>query len=683
MADAPPPPFEPTPLQPPDADFAPPPEEAAIPPPSQEEPPPPPPPPQEDGILPPASQTPPPPPPPPAEEAIPPPPPPPAESQTPPPPPLPAEEVIPPPASQTPPPPPPCDEQPPPPPLAEAVEVTAPPLPPRPSPVTPLRQFVQSTALYRSSSLASALEMSSPPPFLGSALSSSPSSWPSPSSPLSDDSPAPSPRAPPSPLSIEWQKDLKDEELANLPELLRKRRHITDEIHTTETTYVNQLSIIVEKFSDPLKTNPRGLSHSEFFDIFANVEVLRDCHLRFLHEIAAIVSLPGQLDCNLGDIFLRNTKWIKLYKHYVNNYGHAMLMLRACKDKCPQFQKFMASLDYTPALKGLALESLLITPVQRIPRYVLLLTDMLRSTPICHPDHGLLTRALASFKELADYINERKHDAENIEQLCELQKRFSGFSGDLAQAPKRTFVGDLGPLVINKKPSHLWLFSDIALITKAEPKRGGQYKFRQMINLKTAQLQTVDATRFRVMCVEGALMCQCERPADAEEWARKVQGTLDAARETLLKSAFVDEVASMSEGSSKFVELLDAENDKKRHDSLVKLCESEKEYVALLDAVNTTFVVPICKSVSGPAPMLKEAQCYVICSNLQILETEHKKSLERMNTRLTAWDQNPSVLFLFDPEVSPLLFYLLPEFFWVIACASKTLHNTALSLKPP
>ena len=61
----------------------------------------------------------------------------------------------------------------------------------------------------------------------------------------------------------------------------------------------------------------------------------------------------------------------------------------------------------------LGLNSLRLVPVQRIPRYVLLLKDLLQNTEEDHPDKIPLEKALAAFQKIAVEINEKKRDAEN------------------------------------------------------------------------------------------------------------------------------------------------------------------------------------------------------------------------------------------------------------------------------
>ena len=55
----------------------------------------------------------------------------------------------------------------------------------------------------------------------------------------------------------------------------------------------------------------------------------------------------------------------------------------------------------------LRLNALLITPVQRIPRYKMLLEDVIKNTPDCHPDKKSLKEALEQIDALAWHINEQ------------------------------------------------------------------------------------------------------------------------------------------------------------------------------------------------------------------------------------------------------------------------------------
>lgn len=52
--------------------------------------------------------------------------------------------------------------------------------------------------------------------------------------------------------------------------------------------------------------------------------------------------------------------------------------------------------------------SLMIKPVQRVMKYPLLLSELLNSTPVSHPDHKALQDALSAMKNINVNINELK-----------------------------------------------------------------------------------------------------------------------------------------------------------------------------------------------------------------------------------------------------------------------------------
>lgn len=64
------------------------------------------------------------------------------------------------------------------------------------------------------------------------------------------------------------------------------------------------------------------------------------------------------------------------------------------------------------------LEGFLLTPVQKICKYPLQLNELLKYTPVTHPDHVHIQGALDAMKKIAMLINERKRKMESIEKLA-------------------------------------------------------------------------------------------------------------------------------------------------------------------------------------------------------------------------------------------------------------------------
>ncbi|KAL5533671.1 hypothetical protein ACEPAG_131 [Sanghuangporus baumii] len=102
-----------------------------------------------------------------------------------------------------------------------------------------------------------------------------------------------------------------------------------------------------------------------------------------------------------------------------------------------------------PRHSQLNLEGYLLLPVQRIPRYRLLLEDLTRSTPPPETYDDPLDRALAEISSLATNMNEGKREAESRKKLVMWQSRIRGrFPSPLVQ-PHRRLIMD-GKLLLTR-----------------------------------------------------------------------------------------------------------------------------------------------------------------------------------------------------------------------------------------
>jgi len=70
------------------------------------------------------------------------------------------------------------------------------------------------------------------------------------------------------------------------------------------------------------------------------------------------------------------------------------------------------------------LDSLLLMPIQRIPRYTLLLADLLKCTPSAHPDHANLSQAMATILAMAQRLNDGMRRADEERRLVDITLSF-------------------------------------------------------------------------------------------------------------------------------------------------------------------------------------------------------------------------------------------------------------------
>lgn len=114
---------------------------------------------------------------------------------------------------------------------------------------------------------------------------------------------------------------------------------------------------------------------------------------------------------------LQLAPYMKMYTTYVQNFSDATQTLGKllAQKKYERFNAFVDQCRSDPRCQDLSLESFLVMPVQRIPRYKLLLTELLKNTEESNKDYTLLSKALEAIEVVAKLMNEdlrpnEKHD---------------------------------------------------------------------------------------------------------------------------------------------------------------------------------------------------------------------------------------------------------------------------------
>ncbi|TFK40977.1 hypothetical protein BDQ12DRAFT_600147 [Crucibulum laeve] len=115
-----------------------------------------------------------------------------------------------------------------------------------------------------------------------------------------------------------------------------------------------------------------------------------------------------------------------------------------------RIKSYLKRCRMNPRHTQLNLEGYLLLPVQRIPRYRLLLEELLRNTPPTHEFmEDPLERALAEISLLANNMNEGKRESESRRRLVQWQTRIRGkFPSPLVQ-PHRRLIMD-GRLLLTR-----------------------------------------------------------------------------------------------------------------------------------------------------------------------------------------------------------------------------------------
>ncbi len=91
---------------------------------------------------------------------------------------------------------------------------------------------------------------------------------------------------------------------------------------------------------------------------------------------------------------------VQPYAIYLANYSSALKLLEELENKKKAIATYCQQCQ--DECGGMTLTGLLVTPVQRIPRYQLLLQEVIKFTPAEHPDLENLGAALTAVKKYAE-----------------------------------------------------------------------------------------------------------------------------------------------------------------------------------------------------------------------------------------------------------------------------------------
>ncbi|KAI8504950.1 hypothetical protein Bbelb_170590 [Branchiostoma belcheri] len=139
------------------------------------------------------------------------------------------------------------------------------------------------------------------------------------------------------------------------------------------------------------------------------------------------------------------------YEDYLKNYERALQTIDRCRRSNEQFNSVAASVKNGDNHQ--TLEGLIVRPVERVTRITLVLQDLLKHTPVSHPDHTSLKESLETSQAFLDKINKSAFSAQ-------------GDKTDGISSPQRHLVKDAFLVELSdgkRKLRHVFLFPDLLI----------------------------------------------------------------------------------------------------------------------------------------------------------------------------------------------------------------------------
>ncbi|KAM9853452.1 rho guanine nucleotide exchange factor 17 [Aulostomus maculatus] len=332
------------------------------------------------------------------------------------------------------------------------------------------------------------------------------------------------------------------------------RRHVMMTLLDTEQSYVESLRTLIQGYMRPLKQPDSGSIVDPLLvdEMFYQIPEILEHHEHFLEQVAGCVSQWHDRQ-TVGHLLIQSFSkepLANMYSAYIDNFLNAKDAVRIAKEAKPAFHKFLEQ-NMRENKEKQALGDLMIKPVQRIPRYELLVKDLLKHTPEDHPDHSFLLDAQRDIKRLAEKINKGRRSAEEAERearvIQEIEAHIEGVEHILN--PQRKFIRQEmvmeAKTVGGKKDRSLFLFSDLIICTTLKRKSGSLRRSSMSLYSAASVIDTSSKYKFLwKLPLEDVEVVKSSAQATNKESIQKMISRLDEDLSTLGQVSKLSETLS-------------------------------------------------------------------------------------------------------------------------------------------
>ncbi|XP_061113474.1 FYVE, RhoGEF and PH domain-containing protein 2-like [Conger conger] len=362
---------------------------------------------------------------------------------------------------------------------------------------------------------------------------------------------------------------------------------IANELLETEKAYVSRLHLLDQVFFSELLKEARAsgaFPEDVVRQIFSNISSIHQFHSLFLlPELQRRMDEWGE-NPGIGDVLQKVAPFLKMYGEYVKAFDRATELINTWMEKSPRFEELVLEIQKREESGNLTLQHHMLEPVQRVPRYEMLLKDYLRKLPEDSPDREGAEKSLEIIFEAAKHSNEAIADMERLEKLWEVYSTL-GLEGEMVDPSNRLLRE--GPLIKisfrhnTRKDSHLFLFSNMLLYCVPRfSLTGAKFLIKHRLDIEGMQVKELNAAViphcFLVSGTTRTLEFQARSQTDMEAWIKACGNAIE--RNEKNSESFKSKSATSSQNQElQQVSVLESQELGTRapqwiRDSLVSMC---------------------------------------------------------------------------------------------------------------
>nr|XP_034962210.1 FYVE, RhoGEF and PH domain-containing protein 3 isoform X2 [Zootoca vivipara] len=314
----------------------------------------------------------------------------------------------------------------------------------------------------------------------------------------------------------------------------QKLFNIASELLHTEEAYVKRLHLLDQVFCT--KLFEAGIPPDVVTGIFSNISSIYRFHEQFLlPELKTRITDEWNTNPRLGDIVQKLAPFLKMYGEYVKNFDRAMDMLNTWMQRSVPFKAVIQNIQKEEICGNLTLQHHMLEPVQRIPRYELLLKDYLKKLPEESLDRKDAEKSLELISTAANHSNAAIRKMEKMHKLLEVYERLGGEEDIVNPANELIKEGHIQKLSAKNgtaQDRYLFLFNSMVLYCVPKLRLIGQkFSVREKIDIAGLQVQEISkqnvAHTFSITGKKRSLELQARTEEEKKEWIQVIQATIE------------------------------------------------------------------------------------------------------------------------------------------------------------
>ncbi|KAK5923929.1 hypothetical protein CgunFtcFv8_000855 [Champsocephalus gunnari] len=310
--------------------------------------------------------------------------------------------------------------------------------------------------------------------------------------------------------------------------------NIAKELLHTEEAYVKRLNLLDQVFCT--KLTEAGIPQDAITGIFSNISSIYCFHDKFLlPELKTRIT--GEWDSNprIGDILQKLAPFMKMYGEYVKNFDRAMELVSTWTQRSSQFKSVVHNIQKQDVCGNLTLQHHMLEPVQRIPRYELLLKDYLKKLPEDALDRKDAEKALELISTAANHSNAAIRKMEKMHKLLEVYERLGGEEDIVNPANELIKEGHMKKMSAKNgtaQDRYLYLFNNMVLYCVPKLRLMGQkFSVRERIDIAGMEVQENVKQNlphtFAIIGKQRSLELQARTAEEKEDWIQVILATIE------------------------------------------------------------------------------------------------------------------------------------------------------------